>query len=290
MVQSGDVCELCALGADPYAQVIQGSTEPATRASIPDVAGDFSTGYTPSKRSRKVLLSGGAALANQDPYGNSMMPAEEPEKPAVQVYKAGQSAVSTQPVSTSQDMDSVAQTYPNGAITSGITKNIVVDTQSTPLLQKWFRSLVSGVPFPLDNDITMFQVFPDYSGTSTNAQGNACDQVIVYGKMNAGAVSENNAVEVYGRRDSSNNVIAKSIRNVASSTTVTPYRTLPAALVWIITLAVIAPILLILLNLGIEGIVWAVVLIICLMNFPLVLKIVAAIFGIFHSIIRRLLR
>ena len=75
-----------------------------------------------------------------------------------------------------------------------------------------------GVPFTLDDDVTMFQVFPDFTGTSLNVLGNACDQVIVYGRLNNGAVSENNDVEVYGRRDSNNNVIAKTIKNTAKST------------------------------------------------------------------------
>lgn len=79
--------------------------------------------------------------------------------------------------------------------------------------------MFKGIPYALDNDITMFQVFPDYTGTSLNAMGNACDQVIVYGKLNAGAVSENNDVEVYGHRDADNNIVAKKIVNKASGTT-----------------------------------------------------------------------
>lgn len=54
---------------------------------------------------------------------------------------------------------------------------------------KWFRSMFTGIPFTLDNDVVMFQVFPDCTGTSLNAVGNACDQGIVYGKVNNGSIN-----------------------------------------------------------------------------------------------------
>lgn len=52
---------------------------------------------------------------------------------------------------------------------------------------------------------------PDYTVTLLNAVGNACDQVIVYGKVNNGSINENNDIEVYGHRDAYGNVIAKMI-------------------------------------------------------------------------------
>ena len=172
-------------------------------------------------------------------------------------------------------------------VTQGITKNISVDTEKKAFIVKWFRSLASGVPFTLDDDITMFQVFPDFSGTSLNAMGNACDQVLVYGKLKAGAVSENNDVEVYGHRDPDNNVIAKSIKNKATGTTITPDRSFSAAVAWVITLAVVAIIALIFFTIGVEGIIWAIILILCLTNLPLVFKILAAIFGFLFSFLKK---
>jgi hypothetical protein len=81
-------------------------------------------------------------------------------------------------------------------------------------LFKLAKSLFSGIPYTLDNDLTTFQVFPDYSGKTVTASGNACDQVIVYGKVAAGVISENNSVEVYGKRDSNNNIISDKIKNI----------------------------------------------------------------------------
>lgn len=149
--------------------------------------------------------------------------------------------------------------------------------------------MFTGIPFSLDNDVTMFQVFPDFSGTSLNALGNACDQVIVYGKLNNGAVSENNDVEVYGRRDANNNVIAKTIKNKASGTTITPARTIGQGAVWCITAIIIALLAGIVSGLGVEGIIWAVVIILCLTNLPRVVKIIGVVFGALFSLIKRII-
>lgn len=284
----GDVCELCALGEDPYASAISGSApQPMQSGNIP--ARGEPTG-TPAGKSRKILLGGGASLVNRDPYGNDIAPAQTENE--VHVYQAGQvpaapqtvSALAPAPAPAGQAQGSV----PGGSVplTTGITKNITVDRQKKTFLQRWFRSLISSVPYTMDNDITMFQVYPDYSGTTLNAMGNACDQVIIYGTMNAGAIAENNEVEVYGRRDSSNNIIATRVRNVASGTIVTPYRTIPAMVVMIITLAVLGLLAFAVSTMGTTGIVWAVVFALCLLNLPLVLKIVAALIGIIFSIIK----
>lgn len=285
----GDICELCAVSQDPYAVAMQRDPQPTSR--------DYSspgTSYAPSKgRSRKVLL-GGNPTENIDPYGNTIVP-QDAEEDKVQVYQAGQVPLTQQTSNVvDQDGSNVASGAKGGTasknsnlVTQGITKNISVDTEKKAFIVKWFRSLTSGIPFTLDDDITMFQVFPDFSGTSLNAMGNACDQVIVYGKLKAGAVSENNDVEVYGHRDPDNNVIAKSIKNKATGTTITPDRSISVAVTWGITLAVAAIIALTFFTIGVEGIVWAIVLIICLTNLPLVFKILAAIFGFLFSFLKR---
>lgn len=289
----GDICELCAISQDPYAAAMQGDPQSVSRdySSTGNGAG---ASYAPPKgRSRKVLL-GGNPTVNTDPYGNRIVPqAEEEEK--VQVYHAGQVPLTQQSSDVvDQDGSSAVSGTKGGAaskssepVTQGITKNISVDTEKKAFIVKWFRSLTLGIPFTLDDDITMFQVFPDFSGTSLNAMGNACDQVIVYGKLKAGSVSENNDIEVYGHRDPDNNIIAKSIKNKATGTTITPERSISAAVIWGITLAVAAIIALTFFAIGVEGIIWAIVLIICLTNLPLVFKIVAAIFGFLFSFLKK---
>lgn len=291
----GDICELCAVSQDPYAAALQGEPQPALQEDYSTSGNRTETAYMPMKgRSRKVLLGGGNSMVNTDPYGNSIVPQDE-EEDKVQVYRAGQVPL-TQQSSDVVDQDGSSMTSGTRGrlsskstepVTHGITKNISVDTEKRSFIVKWFQSLTSGIPFTLEDDITMFQVFPDFSGTSLNAMGNACDQVIVYGKLKAGAVSENNDVEIYGHRDPDNNVIAKTIKNKATGTTITPDGAFSAAVVWGITLAVAAVIALVFLAMGVEGIVWAIVLIICLTNLPLVFKILAAIFGFLFSFLKK---
>ena len=147
-----------------------------------------------------------------------------------------------------------------------------------------------GIPFTLDDDITMFQVYPDFSGSALNSLGNACDQVIVYGRLNKGTISENNDVEVYGRRDSSGNIIARTIKNKASGTTITAQRALGPGGVWTITLLALALVAAVVYAIGIEGIIWAIVIVICLTNLPTVFKILSVILGGMFSVIKRFFR
>lgn len=297
----GDVCELCAIGQDPYATAMQGgyptggTTQGMFQKSAPiNVQNDTDT-YVPGRggRSRKVLLGGGAPVANTDPYGNSIVPASEDD--SVQVYQAGQVPVNTasskpQALVGSNASNATQSDNQAGPLCSGITKNISVDTQKKSALLRLFRTLFQGIPFTLDNDITMFQVFPDYTGTALNSMGYACDQVIVYGKLNAGAVAENNDVEVYGHRDSSNTIVAKKIVNKASGTTVKPDRVIPVPVVWAITILVFALMAWFIASYGVVGIVWAVILVLCLTNLPLVFKIALGIFGVVFSIFGSILR
>lgn len=283
----GDVCELCAIGQDPYVQ--NQATSHNFQATLqPNTDKTQSSSSYALKRgtNRKVLLNGGTALANQDPYGNDMTVTDP--QPSVQVYSAGQVPQASQQNITAVNVTPTVKVSGNQPITTGITKNISVDNQKKSILEKWFRALFIGIPFTLDDDVTMFQIFPDFSGTALNALGNVCDQVIVYGKFNSGAVSENNDIEVYGRRDSNNNIIAKMIKNKASGTTVKPERTIGQGVVWFITAIVVALLAMMILGLGVEGIIWTVVLILCLTNFPKVLKILGIILGGIFSLIRRI--
>lgn len=278
----GDVCELCAISQDPYA-INASSNQNSFEKQMPDST--YAASTTPKKSSsRKILLDGAKSSTNLDPFGNDMTPT--PETP-VQVYSAGQMPQNVQQTPNTQPTQNTSLITKEQPLTSGITKNISVDDQKKSFLSRWIRSLTKGVPFTFDDDITMFQVFPDFTGSATNASGNACDQVILYGKINAGVISENNDVEVYGRRDSNNNIIAKSIKNKASGTTVKPNKCISAGIIWAVTAIVIALFAALVFSLGFEGIIWIAVLVICLTNLPLVIKIIAALFAAFISLVRR---
>jgi len=283
---SGDICELCAIGQDPYASAMQGNLQSNSQGYV---SNNFSNSYTPSKgKSRKVLIGGGASIANTDPYGNSIVP--DTEEDSVQVYQAGQvpnvQQTSTVVNASGNSTTNTSVTKGNSPITYGITKNITTDTQQKSFLEKWFASLFHGIPFSMDDDVIMFQVFPDYTGTALNAMGNACDQVIVYGKLGAGAIAENNEVEVFGYRDSNNNVIAKVIKNKASGTTITPNRSIPAVAIWIITILIFA--FFCGMAMGVEWIIGIFILVVCLINYRLVIKILKDILRSIFSMFRRM--
>lgn len=284
----GDMCELCAIGQDPYAQN-QTTTHsfPVAQQNNTVTSQGNTDSYSPKKGpTRKVLLGGGTSLANRDPYGNDMTPASS--QPPVQVYSAGQMPQAVQqkvPVTPAAPSHGRSRTQP---ITTGIIKNISIDSQKQSAVIKWFRTLFTGTPFSLDEEIVMFQVFPDFSGTCLNATGNACDQVIVYGKLNKGAICDNNEVEIYGHRDSHNNIIAKTIKNVASGTTITPSKSMGPGAVWFITLMMLTALVTVVMGLGVEGIIWGAVIILCLTNLPTVLKVVGGIIAVLFSFLKRL--
>ena len=279
----GDMCELCAIGQDPYASGMTRTQQTTADDIIPESSS--ASGYS-SKRhpNRKVLLNGGAALNNTDPYGNSISAAPVSQ---VKVYSAGQTPAVPQNSNTPIAVQTPAASS-RQPITAGITKNITTDNQKRAFITKWFRALFSGIPFTVDDDITMFQVFPDFSGTSVNALGNACDQVLVYGKLNNGIISENNDVEVYGRRDSQGNIVAKTITNRATGTTIKPQRSLSAAVVWCITLAVLGVIIGFVSAAGIKGVILAAVILLVLTNLPLAIRIFGKIISFVFSLIKRL--
>ncbi|MDY3281375.1 hypothetical protein [Dysosmobacter sp.] len=291
----GDVCELCAIGEDPYAAAVNpgygGGAETAGTGASSNrkiLLGDPEPAASPvsSGKRRRVLLNSSAPTA-VDPYGNQLQPQDEPSD--VQVYRPGQAPLpQTQAAPAQPAASGKAGQAVKGPITSGITKNISSDVQKYSFLRRWFRALFSGVPFTLDGDITMFQVFPDYSGTALNAQGNVCDQVIVYGKLKNGSIAENNDIEVYGRRDANNNIVATTIKNKASGTTVTPERTLGVAAVWVITVLLFVLVWAVVGSLGPLGVMWAVILLLCLTNLPAVLKVLSVLFGAIFTLFRKL--
>ena len=287
----GEVCELCASEQDPYAGGASSSTDYYSQPSLsrkrkPIMQTEEEPAeYVPRRAGKRKLLVGSSdAMTQTDPYGNVII--DQNSSRSVVVHKAGETPIIDADLSTDTP-DDAQNSVSGGSISSGITKNITTDEQKKSALLKWGRSLFKGTPFPIDNTITMFQVFPDYSSTAVNAQGNACDQVIVYGKINNGAISENNDVEVYGHRDSNNNIVAKMIKNKASGTIIRPTRVISCSVIWIITLLFVALAVAAVISLGVEGLIWAGIIILCLTNLPLVFKILGAVFGILFSIFKR---
>lgn len=288
----GDVCDICALGEDPYlselgGNMVQEQPGPSygagrNRRKMAPVQEKEEAVYIPRQsRGRKVLV------------GNRPPAMQEQPQSQVHVYRPGQAPVHTPGTSAQPAGSGGSQSTGQGAsaaasyVTKGIIKNVASDHEQHPFLLKVLRCLFFGVPLTINDDITTFQVFPDYTGQSVNAMGNACDQVNIYGKVNTGVVSENNEVEVYGARDRHNVIIASKIKNVASGSIVTAYGAIAPAIVWAVCAVILLAAGAAVLSLGAEGIIWLIVIVICLLNLPLILKIFALILGIIFSITRR---
>ena len=260
-----DICELCAIGQDPFAtNFTEYHDAKKNYISVAPHSGNSSS-------KRKILIE-------PDSYQEDGLAYSQPQN--IPVYTPGQVPVVANPNYATP----IAIPVRNQPTTTGIVKNVKEDCPKKLFITKWFRSLFTGHPLPLDDDVTMFQVFPDYASSTFNAQGNACDQVIVYGRLKKGLLCENNDVEVYGNRDSSNNIVAKKVINKASGTSIIPERTLSAGLVWFITLLAVSGVVAFVMNYGTTGLIWAGVIILCLTNLPLVFKIMGVIFGIIFAI------
>lgn len=289
-----EICELCAIGQDPYAAGLgQQNAQPQApqparahrKVRLDDGQSDAQDIYAPKNGTkRKMLVNGNAAMVNGAPQA----PAAAQAQTQVQVYAAGTAPAA---LATTAAPAAGTATVKNAAVpqASGVTKNISVSTRKGSFLSRWMRALFSGTPAPLDDEITMFQVFPDQTGTVLTALGTACDQVIVYGKIDAGAISENNDVEVFGTRDKNNNLIARRIVNKATGTTVKPTRAVPAAAVLIITLLTVLLCVGVVAAAGPMGVLWIGIILLCLTNLPLVFKVIAVIFGAIFSLIKKLL-
>ena len=159
----GDICELCAIGQDPYAQSVsptQTQIASHNKRNIINNSGNQNTDTYAPKRggNRKVLLSGGASLADQAPYGNDMTTVAS--QPSVQVYSAGQAPQVAQQNTIVVNSQSAPRVSGNQPLTTGITKNIVVDNQKRSILEKWFRALLWESPLHLMMMLRCSRCFP----------------------------------------------------------------------------------------------------------------------------------
>lgn len=246
--EPGGVCQLCAVGQDPYA----GQGQESRNVDYGDTYGGQKAGYAHSSSKRKILVGGAAGNNLPGTYQKNSPVAREDTEVArdsgsVPVYRPGQvnlnqySGAPSGTVSGAAQSGQGAQGASKGGAyeTKGIIKNVTTDVEKYPFFIRFLRAIFFGIPISFYNDLTMFQVFPDYTGQSLNAQGYACDQVVVYGTVKAGVVSENNDVEVYGRRDRNNNIIATKIKNTASGATVVPGGTISPTIIRVIFILVL---------------------------------------------------
>lgn len=230
VISQGDVCSECRAQEDPYLASIRG-TQPYDETTRNGVSSSSSVS---SKSNRRILIGNNLNADTASKTSNSL---HGVQNNSVSDYSTQQETVAPTNMSKSAFSSQKANaTKKKSPISNGVTKNVTVDTNKTSAVNKWFRSLLEGLPFSWEDETTLFQVYPDFSGSSKNALGNACDQVAVYGKLDKGSICENNDIEVYGYRDSSNVVIAQSIYNLATGATYAPKHVVPALYVRLISI------------------------------------------------------
>lgn len=281
----GDICEYCSAATDPYAQAVK---QKRTRVGPMINRNAEEEQESDNAGRRRVLITAG------NPNDNSMSTASD-----TQVYRAGEAAqqslqgdqwTAPQPVAAKDETVTAKSVGANQPISEGITKNVVASSANRGIIEKLFTTLFQGIPFTMDPDILTFQTFPDYSGTALNASGTACDQIVLYGKINAGTISENNHVRVYGKRDSANQIIAERIENTASGAVIVPQRTISALWIRLMALAILLAIGVFLYKFGLMGFIWAAVGIFCVTHLRFTWNLLTRILRDICCWIRRIFR
>ena len=230
----GDLCDSCKDSLMPFSGSQQNPDNTMSTSGIkvnrkiynkPDNQPQVKT-----KVSRKIIT----ASTNNVPVNTY-----EPENKIVSnVQNSVVNTVSNPPQVSVATNTPVVNTQPY--IVKGIVKNLKADYENIGFFKRWFRALFSSVPYAINKDITVFQIFPDYSGTTTNSSGNLADQVVAYGTLLPGMVSENNSVEVYGHRDTKGVIVLRKIRNTATGTEIRPKNIISPAVIRIVTILLLA--------------------------------------------------
>lgn len=260
-----DICPDCSLGVDPVVMGIR--KKKVTKRSI--IIGNNKT-HDIVNRDENVIV-------NESKNEDNKQRSQNTSKNNTGIHQK----------SSALRISNATSTKP--PICKGIVKNWYEDQPKGLLGKQISLALFKGIPISMDDSITLMQVFPDYSGTAKTATGNACDQVIVYGKINKGALAENNEVEVYGKRDSNGNIIATKIINVASGTIVKPNRTVPAIMLQVAIVALLFTIIINFSRHGSQSIFIILLIAFMAFNFNFTMTVFSKVFKFFFSIIKRLM-
>lgn len=289
----GAVCELCALGKDTNSSGY-GSFGGNNGGSYGGNGGYGSYGNSGNGYGSNGGNGGGFGGygGNNSGYGNTGY--REPaggsyggyspntQGGQVSVYGPGE-VMQNNPGNTGMDrprggMSNIFHTEP---ISQGIVRNVGIGNEKHLGITKYFKSLFTGAPYCSDNFVTTFQVYPDEMGSGFNSSGFACDQVVLYGKLTDGMISDNNEVAVYGHRDPNGCIIASKVINRSSGATMRPQHLTPAWVVRLLTVIALAACVIILATTSAENLLLSVILVLVILNLPLLLKILKGIFSVF---------
>lgn len=213
--KQGDVCQAC---SDPYSSVYS----PPSQGSAVNNA-------------RKVLIGDFASnTGGLIPNGDDAVVMQPVNSLTVQA--ANLPAVNNTTVPTR-----VKSTFMSGVDdydVEGNVRNYKEEECKSFIMERWFRTLFTMVPFTTDDTVHTFQVYQGWNAANTSNA--VCDEVIVYGKITRGKINIDNTVRVWGKRDKSNSIVVTKIYNVSSDTNLNIRYGVSPALAWMITIFIIS--------------------------------------------------
>lgn len=183
--------------------------------------------------------------------------------PNIKVSPIGQSAnPPTTPVTVPPNTPTVSPVTPNKSPSNptnpttytavpvpkyiqGTVKNLRSEHLRESFFRRWGRTLFLGVPYFKYNEIQTFQLFSTNNASTANPNLHSCYEIIIYGQIKRGFLTDNNTVQVWGNKRSNNSVYARKIINVTSNTTTQTTDGIPTIVAWILTFLVPALVVLI---------------------------------------------
>lgn len=289
--REGELCELCKIEDSSYMEHQENQFQTTPPRGIINNFNGNKTSSVIGKPARNILVNGNINTKedvtvissnsgdNMQQLAGQNVKVYKPDSALADMHQDSiQNSVNThQKINTQQKDNSACK---------GNISNLNTDVEQMPSVYRWFRAMFKCIPYNIHGDMTSFQVFEDYTGNATNQLGYAATQVIVYGKVNNGIISNNNDVKVYGKRDGNNHILADQIQNCATGGVIKPTDVIPAGMVYGVSILVFAFIIGLGVAFGLLGFVWAAVALLCFTKLPSPVKTIGIIVGIAFTVFK----
>lgn len=190
-----------------------------------------------SSNRRKVLINPNINVSQIGPTNNTPVPTSQNNPSIAQVAPKQSPSNPTNPTPYTS--------VPVPKYIQGTVKNLRSEHLRESFFRRWGRTLFLGVPYFKYNEIQTFQLFSTNNASTANPNLHSCYEIIIYGQIKRGFITDNNTVQVWGSKRSNNSVYARKIINVTSNTTTQTTDGIPTIVAWILTILVPALVILI---------------------------------------------
>lgn len=123
----------------------------------------------------------------------------------------------------------------NKGYVDGIVAGYEVEQDNTGFLGAWFKSLFLGIPFAVKSQKHIFQLVADEFNSDS-----ACTEVHLCGEISSGKINNGERVRVYGNKTVSGAYLAKKIVKTNNNMKVTMKKAMPAFIVRVVTILLLA--------------------------------------------------